>query len=257
VLTELPLTRANRILLARSFKNVPRVDMSIDCVIEGQMGRALADDGERPTAFKIEVGPFFYCAGDARGAGGQALIASTVPYTLFMPSAPGWIETAKQTFGERLIGFERYSFSAERVSAEQLQRLCRESVLNDDVRRMDEAFAARCWGQDHLVDLSAYESAADFVERGIGFYIERHGSIAGVAYASLVCSRGIEVSIFVAEEQRRQGIATLLASRLLLWCDEHHAEANWDAANPESCRLAEKLGYVPKGSYRAHYLQPE
>ena len=32
-------------------------------------------------------------------------------------------------------------------------------------------------------------------------------------------------------------------------------EAHWDAANPESYRLAEKLGYVAVGTYHAHFLR--
>jgi hypothetical protein len=37
----LPLAKANRILIARAFAQVLRVDMSIDCVIDDQMGQAL------------------------------------------------------------------------------------------------------------------------------------------------------------------------------------------------------------------------
>jgi RimJ/RimL family protein N-acetyltransferase len=51
-------------------------------------------------------------------------------------------------------------------------------------------------------------------------------------------------------------VATLLAGRLLKWCVENDARANWDAANPESCKLAEKLGYTQAGEYHAHYLKP-
>jgi predicted GNAT family acetyltransferase len=64
----------------------------------------------------------------------------------------------------------------------------------------------------------------------------------------------MEVSIYVLEDYRRQGLATALASNLLSWCLEHNLEPHWDAANPESCRLASKLGYKFMGSYEAHYL---
>jgi len=231
--------------------------MSIDCAIEGQMGRALVDDSQEPTVFKIEVGPFFYFAGDGTGPGGRAMLEAIVPYTLFMPSSPGWIEAGKMMYGERLVGFDRYSFSSERISAEHLDHLCQESAFREDVQRMDLSFAAQLWGQDHFVDLSDFDSAEDFVQRGIGFYLETRGTVVGAAYSSLVCSRGIEVSLFVMEDYRRQGIATILASRLLKWCIENNAEANWDAANLESCRLAGKLGYVPTGEYQAYYLKAE
>ncbi len=34
---EFPLTKSKRVRLVQAFRNVPRLEMSIDCVIEGQM----------------------------------------------------------------------------------------------------------------------------------------------------------------------------------------------------------------------------
>lgn len=252
---ELTLDKTNRILIARAFKSVPRVDMAIDCVIEGQMGMALVDDADHPRAFKLELGPFFYFAGEVES--GQELLAAIAPYTLFMPSGPRWIEAAQVMYGQRLVGFERYSFSDEGVSLDRLKQLVEASPWQSEVKQMDLDFARRLWGQEHFVDLSAYDSPEDFVRRGVGFYLQVGTEIAGAAYASLACSRGIEVSLYVEENYRRQGAATVLSSRLLKWAREHHAQANWDAANPESCKLAEKLGYYPAGTYQAYYLKPE
>lgn len=75
----LPLNRANRILIARAFSRVPRVDMSIDCVIEDQMGQALVDNVHTPTVFKLEVGSFVYFAGSAATDAGRALLGSLRP----------------------------------------------------------------------------------------------------------------------------------------------------------------------------------
>lgn len=255
MIVEYPLTKGNRIQLARAFRNVPRMDVSIDCVIEGQMGRAYVDDTQTPSAYKIQTGPFFYFAGDASGEGGQEMLKAIQPWTLFMPSAEGWMEAGKSMYGEKLIPFERYSFVSDCLSLEHLEKLARQSDFAKDVKRMGLALAGDVWGQDHFVDLSDFESAADFVERGIGYYVERGGTILGAAYSSLVCSRGIEVSIFISEEHRRQGMATTLAAHLVKWCLESNLDAHWDAANSESCRLAEKLGYTLDGKYRAHYLE--
>jgi len=79
----------------------------------------------------------------------------------------------------------------------------------------------------------------------------------GVAYSSLVCSTGIEVSIFVDEPYRQQGIATALGSRLVLECLRQNLRPNWDAANPESCKLAKKLGFIFTETYDAYYYLPE
>ena len=88
---EYPLTKANRIRLARAFYPVPRVDFSIDCVLEGQMGAAFVDDSTHPAVFQIQVGPFVYFAGDAACAN-----ALTALHTLTPPSA-GTSRTASST----------------------------------------------------------------------------------------------------------------------------------------------------------------
>ena len=115
---ELQLTKANRLQLARAFRHNPRVDYSIDCVIEGQMGRAYTDDLSNPTAYRITIGPFWYFAGDANSPGGRALLSEWPPYNLLMPSPPEWAAAAKAMFGERLVAFPRYSFAAGDLSAQ-------------------------------------------------------------------------------------------------------------------------------------------
>lgn len=251
----LPLNRANRILIARAFSRVPRVDMSIDCVIEDQMGQARVDNVHAPTVFKLEVGSFVYFAGNAATDAGHALLGTLRPYSFLMPSTPGWAEAAQAMYPERLMAIKRFRYGGETLTAVHLQRLLNHADPSPEVRQIDVAFAQQLWQQDHFIDLSDYESAEDFVTRGVGFYVEDAGTVIGAAYASLVCSRGIEISIFVQEAFRRRGIATRLAVHLLSWCLERNVHPNWDAANAPSCGLAEKLGYRPLGHYQAYYLK--
>lgn len=251
----LPLSKENRVRIARAFGHVPRVDMSIDCVIEGQMGAAVADNAQSPTAFRLQLGSFTYFAGDATGPGGRELLQGLGPYTILMPSAPGWFEAARKLYTDRLVRIERYSYTDSQLSLDRLDELLASLDPGYAARRMDLSFAEKLSEQLHFVDFSEYESAADFVNRGIGYYMEADGDVIGVAYASLVCGRGIEVSVYIKEEHRRRGAATVLSAHLLKWCLENNTHANWDAANPASCRLAEKLGYVPVGSYEAYYIK--
>jgi GNAT superfamily N-acetyltransferase len=253
---ELELTKANRMLLARAFRSCSRVDLSIDCVIEGQMGKAFADDPENPTAFRIGVGPFSYFAGDPKKPGAREMMKDLSTYPLLMPSAPGWIDLAKEVHGEKLASFPRYSFSSEPLSVDHLDHLLANSPFKDAIKRIDTAAAGEALAiQDGVLDLSDFDSAEDFAERGTGFRLMDKESLMGVAFSSLVCSKGIEVSIFVFPEHRRKGVALALGSTLLKWCLEYHMDPHWDAANPESCTLAEKLGYVQTETYNAHYLR--
>lgn len=256
MIVQYPLTKTNRIRLARAFRDVPRVDISIECVLEDQMGAAYVDDMGDPSAYMIRIGPFHYFAGEANSLGGLEMVKGFQPYNLFMSASNGWADAFKQQYGERFIEIERYSFSSKKISIEHVMELCQSSAFAKDVKRMDAALVERVSGQEHFIDVSDFESSADFEGRGIGFYVEKDGKIIGAAYSSLVCTTSIEVSLFIEEEYRRQGIATVLSANLVHWCLEHGVDAHWDAANLESCKLAEKLGYVPTGSYQAYYLKP-
>jgi GNAT superfamily N-acetyltransferase len=255
MITEYPLTKVNRIRLAQAFRNVPRVDISIECVLEDQMGFAYVDDVENPSAFMIRIGPFHYFAGDISNVGAQEMIKGFPPYNLFMSASVGWVEAFSKFYGERFFQIERYSFSSEKLSVDHVGKLCQASKFAGDVMRMDAALIERLKGHDHFIDVSDFESSADFEKRGIGFYIEKDEKVVGAAYSSLVCSTGIEVSLFVEEDYRRQGVATVLSANLIRWCLAHGMDAHWDAANPESCKLAEKLGYAPTGTYHAYFLK--
>jgi GNAT superfamily N-acetyltransferase len=256
MITEYPLTKANRIHLAQAFRSVPRVDISIECVLEDQMGVAYVDDADKPSAYMIRIGPFHYFAGDINGEGGQEMVKEFPPYNLFMSASTGWADAFQRVYGERFFKIERYNFSSDNLSIEHALELCSASKFAEKVKQMDASLLEKLKGNDHFIDVSDFESPTDFEKRGIGFYIEEDGKVIGAAYSSLVCSTGIEVSLFVEEEYRRQGVATTLSANLIRWCLEHNMDAHWDAANMESCKLAEKLGYTLLETYHAYFLKP-
>lgn len=251
---KLELTKTNRLKIADAFRAVPRVDMSLPCVIEGQMGQAFVDDPARPTIYQVNIGPFHYFAGTAVSAQAQTMMANFPAYNLLMPSAPGWAGLARQQFGNALQTIMRYSFSSESLSVNHLNTLLTNGSFKGKIVAMDAALAENLsTTTDPYFDPGDFDSAEDFAARGLGFAALVAEEPVGVAYASLVCSQGIEVSIFVEEPHRRQGIATALAANLLLACLQRGRHPNWDAANPESVRLAKKLGYRFIGSYEAYF----
>ena len=62
---ELPLMKANRLRLARAFRDSKWVDLAIDCVLEGQMGRAFVDDLDSPAAFMIVAALSYSALGES------------------------------------------------------------------------------------------------------------------------------------------------------------------------------------------------
>ncbi|MGD1992688.1 MAG: GNAT family N-acetyltransferase [Anaerolineae bacterium] len=255
---ELELTKANRIRLARAFWRNKRVDYSIDCVVEGQMGQAFADSAHQPTAYCITVGPFWYFAGDADSPDGRLLLREFPMYGLLMPSPPEWIAAAHQVFQGGLVPFTRYRFSPDQVSETHLVGLFENSACRERVVPLDAELVAQAAAEpESYLEIGDFDSPADFLERGLGYAALEDEQVIGVAYSSLVCSRGIEVSVYVEEDYRERGVGTALASRLLLECTRWGMRPNWDAANPESCKLAMKLGCKFVDAYDAYYYWQE
>jgi GNAT superfamily N-acetyltransferase len=251
---EFELTKANRLKIARAFRFNPRVDFSIDCAIEGQFGKVFVDNLAEPTTYGLTVGPFWYFAGDAQSAGGRQFMQGFPAYHILMPSPPAWIDLARELYGEHLKAFPRYSMSAAHLSADHLTQLWGGSSQRYRFLPLSLDLARQVAEQaDSYLDLSDFDSVADFVERGLGYVALDQDKVMGVAYSSLVCSQGIEVSVFVDEAYRQRGVATALSSRLLLTCVQQGLRPNWDAANPESVKLAQKLGYVYLKTYEAYY----
>ncbi len=251
---ELELTKINRLKLADAFRTVPRVDMSIPCVIEGQMGQAFVDDLAEPTIYHVVIGPFHYFGGTAVSLQAKTIMANFPAYNLLMPSAPGWAALARQQFGDALQTNVRHSFSSDSLTASHLNPLLNSSSFHGEVVALDAALAEQLSAAGALYfHLADFDSAEDFAARGLGFVALVGGQPVGIAYSSLVCSQGIEVSIYVAEAHRRHGVATALSAHLLLACLQRGLHPNWDAANPESVQLAARLGYRPTGSYEANF----
>ena len=251
---ELELNKANRLKLSRVFRNHKRVDFSIDCVIEGQMGKAFVDDPAHPSSYRITVGPFWYFAGEAHGPGAYQMMKEFPAYCLLMPSPPDWMDLAKEIFGQHLQPFTRYTFSASSLSAEHLAACLKDSGYQSLVVPIDMEIATQLAAQpESYLELSDFDSVEDFIERSMGYAALDEQKVMGVAYSSLVCSTGIEVSVFVDEPYRQKGVATALSSQLLLECLKLNLKPNWDAANPESCKLAKRLGFSFVEAYDSYY----
>ncbi len=253
MMIDYPLSRAHRLRIARAFANVPSVDISVDCVIEDQMGEAFVDSMGDPQLFLIDQDHFFcYFAGNLTSDAGRGFLGKAPKGRLYMAGSAGWHDAVQDIFGEEARPIERYSYSSESLSLDHLRSLSGSNPHTSSVQRMDATLVGV---QTPFFEIGAFDSPDDFVERGIGFCMLQGEQIIGVAYSSLVCSSAIEVSIFVDEDHRRQGIATALACQLLLWCVERTIAPHWDAANEESCLLAEKVGYTSVGKYTAYFVK--
>lgn len=248
----MPLTVENRTVLTDAFSHVPRVDIAFDCAIDGLAGEFLRSGPGSSEAFLLIVAPFCYFAGDPDGEGSAELLRSLGKYHLIMPSVPGWFDRTRKMLGRKVHPVRRFSYSADSLSLDGLEAILAASpyrkmvvpITHEDAR---EGFECR----DHVIDLTHFRSADDFMARGLGFEISEKATVVGAAYSSLANSHAIEASLFVHPQHRRMGLGTALAARLLVECLHRNVRPNWDAANLISCRLGEKLGLTAAGAYEA------
>jgi GNAT superfamily N-acetyltransferase len=252
-----PLTRVNRLRLASAFAGRRRVDISLDCILEDQMGTAFVDDPARPTLIRVAQGPFNYIVGSADHPAAADMLAPLPDWTMFFDVPAGWPALLQRVFGTRLAAMTRYMFAEDDLASDHLQALLDGSAHRAAIQPLTAALLETAAADAPWLETDPYDSPADFEARGVGFCLLDGGRIQAAAWASLVCSHAIEVSIFVNDAWRRQGVATALGAALALASLEQGRTPHWDAANEPSCGLAERLGYRPVGTYAAFYIEPQ
>ena len=67
-------------------------------------------------------------------------------------------------------------------------------------------------------------------------------------------NKGIEIEIDTHPNYRKQSLATIVASKLIIECLNKGLYPNWDAHNLESLNLAIKLGYCLDKAYEVSII---
>lgn len=225
-----------------------------DAILEGIMGRALADDDAEPKVAVLEAPRLRLSipAGDPQHPLAQAYLDGLRGPWAMIFASPGWEELAAQRHSGRLTTMPRYAFTSERLDADRLREFGSRVPEGYRLKRIDPDLARKLAGErsefaaDHLLN---FASPQEFVERGFGFCLLVGDRIVGAATTFAVCLRGIEIRISTREKHQHKGLATLVAAHLLLHSLRLGLDPNWDAANQASACLAQKLGYTPQGTY--------
>ncbi len=87
---------------------------------------------------------------------------------------------------------------------------------------------------------------------GLGAVLLKDGEPVSGASSYSSYQGGIEVQIITREDQRRKGLASICAAKLILECLKRNWYPSWDAKNKWSVVLSEKLGYHFDREYAAY-----
>lgn len=255
------LNEFNKTLISSFFEDMEHHTMILS-YLQGHMGTGWVDSIEAPKCAKICVGDFSFVAGDYHSKGASSLI-SNIPYELespwhlFIPQNVEWGELISECYPEGCYELVRTSmrkdtvFSIEKLEA-NINKLCSKYQLV----RINKELYNLCINNPRFKDLcSGFLSASDFVARGIGFCILHNGVVISGASSYSVYDNGIEIEIDTLEDYRKQGLATICASKLMIECVKKGIYPNWDAANEKSVNLAQKLGYKLAQEYLAYAIK--
>ena len=107
---------------------------------------------------------------------------------------------------------------------------------------------------EELIDW--FSNKKHFLEYGLGYAVIKDGKVVGGASTATRFKKGIEIEVDVLKSERRKGLASAACAKLILDCLERGWKPTWDAANPKSVGLAEKLGFTFDHKYTCFIISP-
>lgn len=236
-------------------------DSPIWSCLEGCMGDAWVDDIANPTAAQIIVADFCYFAGDSRSSGASDLVHN-IPQRhtklLFMvPQHDGWSHLIEEIYPNNHERVIRYGIKKPplQFDTDQLVNYIEQMPDGYYIRQIDEELYNIAPNEEFsrffCFQFPTYE---DFAKRGLGFAVMCGDEWVAGASSYSMYREGIEIEIDTKEEHRRKGLALAVAARLILECTERGLSPNWDAANMQSVRIAERLGYTFDHEYPTYVI---
>jgi GNAT superfamily N-acetyltransferase len=240
-----------RAQLAPLYTHHRHLRVVIDAILQGYCGTATTNAGGKPEVARLGVGVFAFFGGDPAHPAAETLIRPLSGERIIVCADGSWREAIQRAHGARIETEPRVSFSSAELRLVHLRKLMSNTPDGFRVERLNLDLARRIRAEVHpdLLLAEVFASPSDFVERGIGFCALTGGQLVCVATSAFVCDGAIEIQINTRKAYRGLGLATAVGAALLVYCLEHGIDPHWDAGDPASERVAEKLGYVTDSTY--------
>lgn len=223
--------------------------------LQNIMGEVYADRADDPASAMALLGDFCFFA----GAPNRDLILYQMErcpreLAILIPQDGRWAEMIRRVWGGRARPITRYAIKKEPHVFQREKLLAAVAALPPEytLRMIDEAAFHLCGREDWSRDLvSQYRDYHEYRRLGLGAVVFRDGALVSGASAYARYRDGIEIEIDTKEAYRRKGLALICGAKLVLECLDRGLYPSWDAHNPASVALAEKLGYRFDHAYPA------
>ncbi len=225
--------------------------------LQGVMGNIYADASEHPSGAMALLGDFCFLAGKPdRDLVMYQPEGRRLEYLIMVPQkGTDWDRLIESCYGHKAVKVTRYAFKNEPdvFDKNRLRSLAAGLPQGYTIRWIDEPLFRYCadthWCRDWT---SCYEDYAQYCKYGLGVVILKDSEPVSGASSYTSYHNGIEIQTDTRADYRRKGLATICAATLILECLKRGWYPGWDAQNPWSASLAEKLGYHRDGAYTAY-----
>lgn len=213
-------------------------DSCITSCLQRVMGEVFVTDTEAPRCAMAYLGDFAFYAGEPDAELFNAVLKDGL---VMVPLNEGWARLIEKSFPQAKKAV-RYSTKKDtRFDREKLKALAASLPKGYELCPIEGGLLDRCFAEGYF---APFGSRANYsATGGRGFAVMKAGDIAAAASSYSRYREGIEVDVMTAEKERRKGLASAAAAALILRCLDEGLYPSWDAANPVSLRLAQKLGY--------------
>lgn len=216
-------------------------------VLDGLMGQAYVDDMDNPRFSYLLVKKYCFMSGKISETKLKEVILSNELRKYKIIPSDDLKNKIETVFKNEIQKHERYSIKkSPKFNKESLENYIKNLDTKYKIVIIDDNLSRK------IIESNFINITDNFKEKGIGVCCKYNDEIIGVASSNIIYNDGIEVNIKVDDKFRREGIATAMASKLILLCLECGKKISWDAANIESLGLAKKLGFLYDSTYNIY-----
>lgn len=223
--------------------------------LQGVMGEIYTNAAE--DAAMAILGDFVFCAGKPD----EKLLADRKKclrqFMIVVPQNEEWAALIERYYEDMAKKVLRYAFKKEKdaFDVRQLQQVVRELPKGYELKPLGQQEYALCRTQAWASDLvSQFKDYDTYQKWGLGVVAFQDTEIVAGASSYSRYHEGIEIEIDTREDHRRKGLAYACGAKLILECLKKGLYPSWDAQNPWSAALAEKLGYHSSHTYVAYEI---
>ena len=174
---------------------------------------------------------------------------------ILVPPDEKWTELIKTCWPDA-EQYTRYAIRKDTVfDREKLRSITASLPDGYEIRKIDSGIYGMCLEEPLFEDcVKHFGSRERYLQLGRGMAVMKDGRPVSVCSSYTSFRDGIEIEVDTLEEERRKGLAAAVSASLILSCLDDGLYPSWDAANPASVHLAEKLGYEFSHEYHCYAI---